>query len=283
MRIRGLNLNIFEKSDYREIINDLVASKRYLDKSITFQAMASHIRIQKPYLSKVMNGYADFNSDQMYMACAFLELSQEQSSYMLLLLEHERSIYPERREDLLKRISSIQDSYRDSKRAVLKDVKTRDVEEFDNSIHVEYYLDPVILIVHMFLTIPRYRKDIDLIAANLSLSREQINEVLQKLVTMGIVEVKNDQINVLVNSLHLPRESKIVSAHQQMIKQYGLYRMSRLSVEKKKSFSVTFTSNEESRKKIEIEFNNFLQKVREIAMDGKKTHCYQLNFDLFPW
>lgn len=245
--------------------------------------MANFTRIQKPYLSKVMNGRADFNSDQLYMSCKYLEISDEEINYLLLLLEYERCTYPERREQLLAKIQKTQDSKRDSKNSLIKDIQAMDAKGFDESIHIEYYLDPIILIVHMFLTIPRFKENIELIATELFLSPEHLNEILKKLVAMSIIEINNGKVNVLIRNKHLPRESKIVSAHQQMMKQYALYRMNRIGVEYKKAFTATFTSNEAARKKIEIEFNNFLTKVQELSKIGDPKDCYQLSFDLFPW
>lgn len=276
-------MNIYSSDDYRNIINEVMSEKKFLDKSYTFQAMAKFIRVQKPYLSKVLNRRADFNTDQLYMCCQYLEMSKEEMNYILLLLELERCTYPERKKELKKSIEQIQDSKRDSKNVLIESIKSRDAMDFDDSIHIEYYLDPIILIVHMFLTIPRFRKNIDQIAAELFLSKSHLNEILKKLVDMNIIEISDDKINVLIKSMHLPRESKIVSSHQQMMKQYALYKMNRVGVEYKKNFAVTFSSNEKSRKKIEIEFNNFLSKVREISQEGEVKDCYQLNFDLFPW
>lgn len=100
---------------------------------------------------------------------------------------------------------------------------------------------------------------------------------------MKIIEVNEGEIKVVVKSMHLPRDSGLVSPHHQLLAQLGLYRKNRLSPNKKKAFSVTFAMDNKSRKKIEEEFNIFIAKVREISIAGKKSDIYQLNFDLFPW
>lgn len=276
-------MNIFSTTDYRTILKETLEAKKFLDKSYSFQAMASAIRVQKPYISKVINARADFNSDQLYMACVYLGFEEEETSYILLLLEYERCFYPERREVLLKNIEKVQDSKRDSKNIIKDSINSRNAVDFDNSIHIEYYLDPIILIVHMFLTIPRFRKNLDQISKELFITRDDLNNTLSKLVEMKLIEINDGEVTVLVASLHLPRESKVVSSHQNMLKQYGLYRQNRLKVEQKKNFLVTFSSNEKARKEIELEFNNFLSKVKAISMKGKKDHCYQMSFEMFPW
>lgn len=276
-------MNIYEHNDYRHILRELLEKKKYLDKSFTFQAMAEFMRVQKPYLSKVINNRADFSTDQLYMACEYLGLDKEEKHYLNLLLEYERSTFDVRRDELLQEIEAIQDSKRDSKEVLGKNIRSMDADTFDSSDYVEYYLDPIILVVHMFLTIPRFQKNHDLICDELQISNNHLKDILTKLVEMNLIEINNGKVKVLVGSMHLPRESKIVGAHHQLLRQLGLFKKTRVPLERKKSFSVTFSSNEKSRKKMEIEFNNFLEKVRELSMEGKKTDCYQLNFDLFPW
>jgi uncharacterized protein (TIGR02147 family) len=278
-----MDMNIYKKDDYRVILSEIITEKKFLDKKYSFQSMSNFIRVQKSYLSKVISGNADLNSDQLYMCCIFLELNNEETEYLLLLLEKEKCTFPERIKVLVKKIESIQDSKRDIKNILLDKIKSMDAVTFDNSIHVEYYLDPIIQIVHMFLIIPRFNKNINSIAEELFLSKEHLNDILKKLVEMNIIEIHNDKVNVLIKSMHLPRESKIVSSHQQLMKQYALHRLSRIPVEKKKTFSVTFTSNDIARKKIENEFNDFLLKVRKISQEGDARDCYQMTFDLFSW
>lgn len=277
-------MNIYKSNDLREILNEVMSEKKFLDKKFSFQSMAAFIRVQKPYLSKFMNNRADLNSDQMYMACQFLEMNEEETNYMLLLLAHERCTFSERKKSLKENIKKTQDSKIDNIKNVIKNISTRDALEFDNSKHIEYYLEPIISIVHMFLTIPRFRNNIDLIAQDLFISKEQLQDILKKLINMNIIEINDDQINILIRTLHLPKESKIISSHQQILKQNAIHRLSRIGIEQKKSFSVIFPSNETVRKKIEFEFSTFITKVRELQLeDENKEDCYQLSFDLFPW
>lgn len=276
-------MNIYTSDDYRKILATTLEEKKFLDKKYTYQRMADHMRIQKPYISKVINNRADFSSDQLYMACDFLGIDGEERDYMLLLLEHERSLYPERRDKLKERIEEIQDKKRDSGEHISRKVKMMSGGEFDNSTYIEYYLDPIVLIVHIFLTIKRFRTNTDKICEELQISKQHLGEILTKLVKMGIIEVKGDKINILMSNLHLPKDSQIIFPHHQLINQLGLLRKNRLPSNKKKNFCVTFASDEKTRKKIEEEFNVFLDKVQRMAMGSTAKECYQLNFDLFPW
>lgn len=276
-------MSIFESTDYRKIISNVMQKRKYVDKSYTFQSMAAHMRIQKPYLSKVINGRGDFNSDQMFMACDYLGIEGEERDYLLLLLEYDRSSFEERKEILLEEIEKIQESRRDIKGTLKKSISNMTVETFDASDYQEYYLNPIIQLTHIFLTIRRFRKNPELIQEALVINDHQYKDALKKLVALKMIEIEEGEIKVLIRNLHLPRESRVVSAHHQMLRQLVSFRLSRLPVERKKTFSATFSSSEKARKQIEVEFNKFFEKVQEIIKNEKYSDCYQINFELFPW
>ena len=84
-------MNIYASDDYREILKTVIAEYRLLDDKVNFQNMASHIRIPKSYLSRVVHGKADLSGDQLYLACEFLNFSDKERSYLFLLLEYARA------------------------------------------------------------------------------------------------------------------------------------------------------------------------------------------------
>lgn len=276
-------MNIYTSKDYRKILSNMMEEKKFLDKKYTFQDMAKYIRVQKPYLSKVLNQRADFSSDQMYLACEYFSFNEDETKYMMLLLELDRTTYEKRKKKILTEINAIQDSKRDSKNVIANQIQNISAQDFDKSSMSDYYLDPLIQIVHIFLLIPRFTKNPKLISDQLSITENNLNDILKKLVELKIIEIKQNKIEVLISTMHLPRESKLVPVNHQMIRQFAQYRLNRLPWNLKKSWMVTFNSNEEARKKIEIEFNLFLEKIRQISMEGPVTDCYQMSFDLFPW
>ena len=49
------------------------------------------------------------------------------------------------------------------------------------------------------------------------------------------------------------------------------------------SFSALFSANEKTRNDIQFSYMEFLKKVEKLVKNAKEEHCYQMNFDLFPW
>ena len=58
-------MSIFKHLSYREIIKDRIENWKKSGKNYNFAALAKDMRLQAPYISKVMNGQADFNNDQL--------------------------------------------------------------------------------------------------------------------------------------------------------------------------------------------------------------------------
>lgn len=277
-------MNIYLSQNYREIIKKRLEDKKKLDKSIGYRTMAEQMLIQKPYLSRVLNAYADFNTDQLYMACQYLQMSDEEYEYMGLLLEYERSGHAKRREELLRQIKEIQFLQNDTGKKV-KGAHQMTTKEFDASDITSFFLDPLNYVVHAFLAIPKYRKNPEDIGEVLGISQGRLSSVLIELEKLKLIEVKKGAIKVLVDSVHLPRDSRFVIPHQKLMTQACNSKKGDIPFSRKKAFYTTFASNEAVKDKIESEFNDFIERVGEIVMSDKKakTDCYQLCFDLFPW
>ena len=156
-------MNIFNESSYRKIISTFIEERKKINSSITYQALSESIRIQKSYLSKVINGRADFNSDQLFMASKFLDLNVEQTEYLQLLLEFEKSGYPERKGFLKNKIKDIQEEKRDAKNNIIKKVEQMDAVAFDSSLYGDYYMDSNIILTHILLTLVKFRENLDLL------------------------------------------------------------------------------------------------------------------------
>ncbi len=275
-------MNIYSETDYRVIISTIMDERKKINTSITYQSLADSIRIQKSYLSRVMNGRADFSTDQLFMVCKHLDLTKEDTDYILLLLEYERSLYPERREELLEEIEKIRDEKRDSKHG-LKRVEEMKALEFDSSIFSDYYTNSDYALVHMMLAVERMRTNLHEIREALNLTENRFSEILNKLEKMELIENQDGEIVVIKKRLHLPKGSKLEVPHMLLMKQKSSQHLLGLEKTERTSFIATFTSNRKSFKKIQDRFNEFLKDVQTLSSEGKATGCYQFNFDLFPW
>lgn len=275
-------MNIFTRLDYRKIIRELLLEKReaFGVSAYSFQKLADACRVQKAYLSTVLNENAHFNADQTFLACQYLGLSPQETEYLDLLQSHERSIAPERREQLTKKIEQIKrQSLKTEKNIELK--PSADIEEARKMNR--YFLDPYLQIIHMILMIPKYATSHELIAKALKIPKSTVDQALHELIQMRVIKLDKNKITVLKEQVHLPRDAEFFEAHRTLLRLKSLDHLKTSEDQDKYSFSVVFTCDDQTRQSIHTKFLGFLKSVQSEVSEAESTGVYQMNFDLFSW
>ena len=147
----------------------------------------------------------------------------------------------------------------------------------------DYYLDPLNQLVHICLSIPKYQSDVKRLAQDLMYPIEDIVQVLNRLESMEIIGNRGGKYVTLMKKVHLSREKSVYRSWRSQTKLLSLERLCRFPKEEDYSFSVTFSSNEDCKVKIQSAFLEFLKNVERWVAESSLEEAYQLNFDLFPW
>jgi uncharacterized protein (TIGR02147 family) len=270
-------MNIYLENDYRKTLKQCVQERKNVDPEFSFQKLAGAMRIQGPYLSKVLSGSADLNEDQMYLGCEHLQMNDEQIEYMLLLLARSRTTLRQRKEAFSERISAIQEKHRDT-RAYLTSSPAPTLPSFQ-----EYYLDPFNQIVHIALLVERYNNDLNLLANRLRSTLERVASAIHRLEQLGLIERKGNKITVIRDDLHLPSDSPIYPFWRSQIRQLSLSRMQIAPSRRDHCFSVTFSADRKTRDRILEGFLALLKQSESWVKNSKSEEVFQMNFDLFAW
>jgi hypothetical protein len=89
---------------------------------------------------------------------------------------------------------------------------------------------------------------------------------------------------VINQSLHLPKDSSLIHPHQTLLRVKSIEHQQNKSQDAGNyAFSVTFSCDEEGRKKIQEEFLKYLKSVQKTVQNAGSEEVYQINFDLFSW
>ncbi len=274
-------MNIYTQTDYRSVLRSAVAERKGFDPDFGFHKLADAARVQKPYLSKVIGGNANLNSDQLYAICRSLKFGEEQHEYMQLLLELERSGLEERRKELRTKIDRIADSKRDSSAHLA--AKAVQPDQTNSALLADYYLDPMVQIVHVALSVERYSLNPVLLCKEFHLDGPQIHSIISSLERMGLVVRENNRLIPRETSLHLPKSSPIFRAWRNQLKLLSTQKLNQLTEKDGYSFSVVFSASENTRKEIHSKFLEFLKSIESLVGEAKSKNVYQMSFDLFPW
>lgn len=254
---------------------------------LTFQSMAEHCRIQKTYLSKVLNHDGHLSEDQLYLALEYLEFDEEAREFTLLLMAHEKSSVPARKAELEKQIKDIR--RRKLKTESNLSVETNNPQATDLTA---YYLDPLMQIIHMYLTIRRFAHNPEKIAESLKITLPALHRRLKNLESMGIVRLhysterrgRIEKAEVLRDNLHLPHDSHLHPSYATRLRLKAMERMDQLeNPDEAFRFSVIFSASPKTRERIHASFLEWLKSVQKWVQSDREEEVYQINFDLLNW
>ncbi|MGE0173780.1 MAG: DUF4423 domain-containing protein [Oligoflexales bacterium] len=273
-------VDITDFIDYKAALKWLLSEhKKAASSRFTFERLAQACRIHKTYLSRVLNSEGThLSDDQLYRASQFLGLTKRDREFLFLLHSYQRSDIKERQEELWSKITTFQQSKQKSESRL-----TFRNEHSEREI-AEYYYDPNMKLVHMFLKVRRFQNNVHLIADCLGLSYDYLTSILAKLESHGLIVLDGDSYKVISGDVtHLTADSPLFKAYRVGQKVRTLDRIQKLENKRSYNFNVVFTSSEDVREEIQKKFIKWLQEVQSLAISSEDQEVYQMSFDLFDW
>lgn len=270
-------MRVYEFTEYRPALAALLNQWRADAPARTLSRIATAAGLQLSYLSNALRLRAHLSTDQVYAIANAIDLGAEATDYLLLVLEHERSGIPKRRQELERRIHEI----RTRELRTEKQLKVKSTELSPENLE-RYYLDPFIQLAHIDLG-RREGTSLSQVAREFGLSDEHASRVLKTLVDLKLAHKKNDAYFPLKGGHHLPKDSPVATPHLMLMRMKSIDQLARLTENERYCFSVTLSSSPETREQLEQEFIRFLKSAEALVKASKPELLYQMNFDLFPW
>ena len=272
-------MDIFLNHSYKDALKQRLADrKKQLGKRYSSEMLADHCQVQKSYLSRVFNGNAHLNQDQLFLACEYLGLNSDETNFLDLLHQKERSLIDSRVKKINLQIERIRQEHLNPD----KRIEAERLNELNEALNV-YYLDPFCQLTHMFLTIPQYAQSLQKIRKQLHLSAADMDRIINVLQKLQIVQFEDYKWTVIKSNLTLPRDSPLSKACNQLVRQQGLERSKFVQEQKMTRYNVFFTADEAAYKALSTEFLVFLEKAQAIVKPATAQQVFQLTFDLIPW
>jgi uncharacterized protein (TIGR02147 family) len=274
-------MNIYRYSDYRQIIKKLVEQTKKTDSSVNYSTLASALRVQKTHISKILKGSAHLSSDQLYLLIDFFKLTLEEGNYLSLLIEKERTGIAPRRQQLEAKIGAIQSQHRDTR----KTLKAKMIESEESKAYAEYYLDPLMTIVDVFLMVPQYQKNPQSISKILGIGEGHLKRILSTMEKLKMIkrDEKEKSYYPLQNDTILTKDSPLCSPHQVLLRLLSAFHALRIPADERFNFSMTIATDARTRAYIHDKFLEFLRAIESEIKSSQPEEIYQINFELFPW
>ena len=265
-------MDIYEFNDYRLLIR---ARIKMMPRNGYGQLnrMANELGILASLLSHVLRGNKNLTEDQGYGVCKFFGFNEKETSFFLLLLQHERVAGHELKKFIEKKIA----------KARLKSKKLKNRVHIERELTFEnqavFYSDWVYMAVYVLTSIDRYQT-IEAIADHLRLARPKVSDVVNWLVEHGLCKEKDGRIAVGPSSVYVDKESPLVNRHHGNWRQKALETMSHRT-DKDFFMTVPFSSSESDVQALRAKLITFIGEVSKNIVDSAPEVSATLNIDLF--
>lgn len=270
---------VFEYSEYRKALkNLLLEQKKRLPGSGSMAQLARAAGMQPSYLTNVTQGRAHLSADQLCALSEELRLDADEAEFLQILLEWERATHPKRKAHLGERVAQLREKHLRAEKYLSAPVIALSQENLER-----YYLDPHIELLHLYLMTRSCPHDAKKIAASWRISEKQVGEMLLFLERLKLIEKKGSWWSVKEVHQHLPRESPLCRPQQFLKKLRGIDALQRLPENRAYSFAASVTMTEETRRKIQARFLEFLKECEALVKKSEPERLFQIQFDLFPW
>lgn len=269
-------MSIFKFLDYRDYLRTEINERKKKDPTINYKNIAESVRVQTPFISKVINLHAHFSSDQCFLVCRYLNLENDELAFFNLLHSYQTTGIHERKDFLLKKINDLKSKNTGAKE-ILKDFEPK------NRVPIEFRVDPLLHIVKIGLSIPRYNENLNLLAKDTGIPIKKIESEIDKLIQTGIAERKDSGFIILEKNMVISKNERGFEAWFQQLRSIGVFKYLILPDDQKFSLIGVFSGDDQVKEYIQSGMVELMTDARKFCTDRPKENIYQFSFDIFNW
>jgi len=274
-------MQLFEFNEYKLALKaqmDLL--RQQFGVRFTYEKMASECKVQKTYLSRVLNGAGHLNADQLFSACTYLKLNPDETDFILLLREWELSLISSRKKQLKNKILEVRKQQLKSEKFIESNEGRKSAEDL-----WEYYTDVDLQLVYIFLTVSSYANNPNAICNKINISDAQLKSILSKLQDWKFIHFKDGKLFIDQPKLHLSENSPIRKPHHILQRLKTIERMKQLEhgTDSNIVFSSIFSADVEFQTQFKKKLLNLIKEAQTQVLTSEAQEVYQLNIDLLKW
>jgi hypothetical protein len=263
--------------DYRSMLR-LLLLRRQERENISWKEISEAINIQSSYLSRCLGKSGPhLGADLLFQIAKQLQTTPLERSILLLLRELGTTTDSDRRAEISEDIRELRSR---------SSLATAQSQSGASEREVRLMLNPIQILIHLALEIPRYSRDPKLLCEKLGLSALQLQKHLEDLQTDGWLKLSADRKRVVsLNSFntHLPPSHLLTRAHQALTRQLFLSQCNKTQDSEKIQFIATFSGSAQTLEFVKANFSKFLAELKEKVGPEPSENLYQLSFDFIRW
>lgn len=201
--------NIFEFSSFRDFLTELVGPKN--KRSGAKGQIASALKCQSSYISRVLSGLADLSLEQADSLATYLNLIPDERDFLLLLLSKDRAGSHSLKQHFSKKI----DLLLKNQQSVREKLKVQ--ENLAEKYQAKYYSAFKYLAIHVACTIVQLRTPAAL-AKQFKLEIEDVMEALEFLTGAGLLLKTGDEYSCTLRSIFVDKSNPLILGYHSNIR-----------------------------------------------------------------
>lgn len=264
--------NLFECQGYKAYLRHQLDAKGA--RSGLRGDFAKALRCQSSFVSQVLHGSMDLSLEQAFRANDFFEHDTPHAHFFMLLVQKDRAATSELRDYFQNQLDRILDE-----RSKIKS-RVATTHELSDADKAQYYSSWDFVAVHMALAVPGQRTSQELSAA-LSLPLRRVENVLEKLLELGMAERNGREFRIGSVHLHLGSDSPFVQQHHTNWRLEGLRRLN-VSQTQNLHYSAVYSLSKKDYMKLRENLLQVIQDNLAVVRPSPEEITIAQTIDLYP-
>lgn len=264
-------MSVFDFEDYKLYLKNLLATSG--ETRGTRSKLAEKLNCNIGFVSQVLNGNSQFSLEHATLISEFLNLSEEETDFFLLLVQYERAGSEKLKSHFKRQISKI----KKQRKEIKSRIKTsKDLTEADYGI---YYSNWSYSAVHMTLSITQYQSK-SALKEKLNLTLKQLDTVIQFLLEKGLIIEEKGLYKTGPTRIHLTRNSPLICQHHANWRIEAMKFIPR-QVESNLHYSSVMTMSVSDSEKIKNVILKALEDIEVVLKPSPNEEVFSLGIDFF--
>lgn len=263
-----MKTSVYDYQDYRLYLRDWIKTRGRGEHT----RLAETLRCHLTYLSQILGGKAQLSPEQAQALNPYFEHSEDESEFFLTLVLHDRAGTAELRGYYSRQLRKALD-----RRLVLKN-RLQTQKAIGKEAQATYYSAWYYLAIHLLIGIPEFQEKRK-ISKFLGLPVERVTEVIDFLVSSGLVVETKGRYQRGSFTIHLGNDSPLVRKHHTNWRMQAILSLDREQKDELHYSSVVTIAHEDALK-IKSALVEAIERVRGIVKPSAEEalFCYALDF-----
>lgn len=264
-------ISVFDHAHYKTYLNAFI---RLRDERGYKSKLAKALNCDLGYVSRVLNGDAQFSLEQADALNTFLVHGTLESQYFLGLVSKERAgtrslrkHFETQLEGLLQQRLNIEN-------------RIQPTHSLSNADQARYYSSWRYAAVHLMLAIPEFQTA-DAISARLKLTSARVHEILDFLISIGLAQQERKNFVIGPQAVHLEKDSPFIAQHHMNWRMKAVEFLGSENVSSAQYSSVVSIGKKDL-PKVKEALIQAIESIRKTVRNSEDEVVWCYNLDWFP-